>query len=200
MSRHLLFGLLTTASLWGALSLLVYPVPAAAQQPQAHRIAGQGDGPAAVVVQGGGNELRQAGGGELTEIATGHESRKYGARFSPDGRWVAYHSDESEEFEIYVTPFPGPGRRWQVSTSSGAYPEWSAEEQQALREEIEARQRELQDAQRRELGGLEERILPLINQIGHYIINSGGKRLRPAICWMMTPMRSSSRRLGVDSM
>jgi len=54
------------------------------------------------------------------------------AVFSPDGRWVAYHSDESEEFEIYVTPFPGPGRRWQVSTSSGAYPEWSADGRQIV--------------------------------------------------------------------
>ncbi len=30
-----------------------------------------------------------------------------GGHFSPDGRWVAYHSDESDEFEVYVTPFPG---------------------------------------------------------------------------------------------
>jgi len=55
------------------------------------------------------------------------EFQEAAAVFSPDGRWVAYHSDESEEFEVYVTPFPGPGRRWQVSTASGAYPEWSAD-------------------------------------------------------------------------
>jgi len=47
--------------------------------------------------------------------------------FSPDGRWVAYHSNESGEFEVYVTPFPGPGRRWQVSSESGTYPVWRAD-------------------------------------------------------------------------
>jgi serine/threonine protein kinase len=47
--------------------------------------------------------------------------------FSPDGKWVAYYSDESGEWEVYVTPFPGPGRRWQVSTASGAYPVWRAD-------------------------------------------------------------------------
>jgi Tol biopolymer transport system component len=60
------------------------------------------------------------------------EFQEAAAVFSPDGRWVAYHSDESEEFEVYVTPFPGPGRRWQVSTSSGAYPQWSADGSQIV--------------------------------------------------------------------
>ncbi len=55
------------------------------------------------------------------------EFQEAAAVFSPDGRWVAYHSDESGEFEVYVTPFPEPGRRWQVSTASGAYPVWSSD-------------------------------------------------------------------------
>jgi Tol biopolymer transport system component len=46
---------------------------------------------------------------------------------SPDGRWLAYHSDESGRQEIYVTPFPGPGRRWQVSESGGMYPHWRSD-------------------------------------------------------------------------
>jgi serine/threonine-protein kinase len=45
--------------------------------------------------------------------------------FSPDGRWLAYMSDESGNFEVYVRPFPGPGGRWQISTGGGAYPIWS---------------------------------------------------------------------------
>jgi dipeptidyl aminopeptidase/acylaminoacyl peptidase len=60
------------------------------------------------------------------------EFQEAGAVFSPDGRWVAYHSEESGEFEIYVTPFPGPGRRWQVSTESGAYPVWSGDGTQII--------------------------------------------------------------------
>ena len=45
-------------------------------------------------------------------------------RFSPDGRWVAYTSNESGRAEVYVTPFPGPGGRWRVSTAGGTGPTW----------------------------------------------------------------------------
>jgi Tol biopolymer transport system component len=45
--------------------------------------------------------------------------------FSPDGRWLAYMSNQTGRFEVYVRPFPGPGGIWQVSTQSGRYPVWS---------------------------------------------------------------------------
>jgi eukaryotic-like serine/threonine-protein kinase len=45
--------------------------------------------------------------------------------FSPDGRWLAYHSNESGRNETYVRPFPGPGGKWQISTDGGFYPSWS---------------------------------------------------------------------------
>jgi serine/threonine protein kinase/Tol biopolymer transport system component len=45
-------------------------------------------------------------------------------QFSPDGRWVAYQSDESGKNEVYVTPFPGPGGKWQISTGGGGFPRW----------------------------------------------------------------------------
>jgi Tol biopolymer transport system component len=48
-----------------------------------------------------------------------------GPRFSPDGRWLAYISDESGRFEIYVQPYPGPGGRRQVSTEGGTEPVWN---------------------------------------------------------------------------
>ena len=44
--------------------------------------------------------------------------------FSPDGRWIAYQSDESGRWEIYIRPFPGPGGKWQVSTNGGSRPRW----------------------------------------------------------------------------
>jgi serine/threonine-protein kinase len=44
---------------------------------------------------------------------------------SPDGKWMAYESDESGRFEIYVRPYPGPGGRWQVSLDGGTEPRWS---------------------------------------------------------------------------
>jgi len=45
--------------------------------------------------------------------------------FSPDGRWVAYQSDESGRDEVYVQPFPGPGSKGLVSTQGGTEPVWS---------------------------------------------------------------------------
>jgi eukaryotic-like serine/threonine-protein kinase len=49
---------------------------------------------------------------------------EYDGQFSPDGRWVAYGSDESGKDEVYVAPFPGPGGKWQISTAVGTYPRW----------------------------------------------------------------------------
>jgi eukaryotic-like serine/threonine-protein kinase len=46
-------------------------------------------------------------------------------RFSPDGRFIAYASDESGRLEIYVRPYPGPGGKWQVSTEGGSEPVWN---------------------------------------------------------------------------
>ena len=45
--------------------------------------------------------------------------------FSPDGRWLAYSSNESGQFEVYVRSYPGPGGRWQVSSDGGGKPVWS---------------------------------------------------------------------------
>ena len=46
-------------------------------------------------------------------------------RFSPDGHFIAYASDESGRLEIYVRPYPGPGGKWQVSTEGGSEPVWN---------------------------------------------------------------------------
>jgi dipeptidyl aminopeptidase/acylaminoacyl peptidase len=43
---------------------------------------------------------------------------------SPDGKWIAYESDESGRFEIYVQPFPGPGLKLPVSRGGGAQVRW----------------------------------------------------------------------------
>jgi serine/threonine-protein kinase len=45
--------------------------------------------------------------------------------FSPDGRWIAYSSDESKRNEVYVRPFPGPGMKHQVSSEGGIHPLWA---------------------------------------------------------------------------
>ena len=47
------------------------------------------------------------------------------AAFSPDGNWIAYTTDESNRYEVYVQPFPPTGDRWQVSSDGGEEPVWS---------------------------------------------------------------------------
>jgi Tol biopolymer transport system component len=44
---------------------------------------------------------------------------------SPDGRWLAYHSNESTQYEVYVTPFPEARPRFQLSRGGGMEPKWS---------------------------------------------------------------------------
>jgi serine/threonine protein kinase/Tol biopolymer transport system component len=46
------------------------------------------------------------------------------AQFSPDGKWIAYSSDESGRMEIYAQRFPGPGGKIAISTSGGAQARW----------------------------------------------------------------------------
>ncbi len=51
------------------------------------------------------------------------DSNEMGGQVSPDGRWIAYASDELGQWEVYVAAFPGPGGKWQVS-SGGSQPRW----------------------------------------------------------------------------
>ena len=63
-------------------------------------------------------------GGELQPFArTPFEEVE--PEFSPDGRWVAYASNESGRFEIYVQDYPGPGGKAQISTDGGTEPRWA---------------------------------------------------------------------------
>jgi len=55
-------------------------------------------------------------------VQTNFEERD--GQFSPDGKWIAYQSNESGRFEIYVQPFLGPGAKWPVSTNGGAQVRW----------------------------------------------------------------------------
>lgn len=60
-------------------------------------------------------------------IIIGGEGSQRSARFSPDGRYIAYASDESGPWEIYVQPYPALDRRWVVSSSGGTDPVWAAD-------------------------------------------------------------------------
>ncbi len=61
--------------------------------------------------------------GQTRSPVEGPFSAGHGA-LSPDGRWLLFESDESGRPEVYVKPFPGPGRTWPVSSEGGRYPEW----------------------------------------------------------------------------
>ena len=65
-----------------------------------------------------------AGGGEPSPLVT-DPGRQYGAEISPDGRWLAYASDESGRNEVYVRPYPETGGKWQVSSNGGIEPHWA---------------------------------------------------------------------------
>lgn len=65
-----------------------------------------------------------AGSAEPVLLA-GTAANEWGPSFSRDGKYIAYVSDESGQYEIYVQPFPPDGRRWQVSTEGGEEPIWS---------------------------------------------------------------------------
>ncbi len=62
----------------------------------------------------------------LTPIVAADKFDERAPTLSPDGKWIAYQSDETGKSEIYVRPFPGAdGGRWQISTAGGDEPLWS---------------------------------------------------------------------------
>lgn len=55
------------------------------------------------------------------------EFNETGGSFSPDGRWIAYASDETGQNEVYVQTVGGESGRWQISTQGGSHPVWSSD-------------------------------------------------------------------------
>src|SRR5437868_7327714 len=74
----------------------------------------------------------------LVQPADGSAARPYAAtaanetaaRISPDGRWVAYTSDESGRTEVYLDSYPLPGRRVTISSAGGVDPAWRGDGQE----------------------------------------------------------------------
>ena len=88
-------------------------------------------------------------------------NEQYG-QFSPDGKWVAYASDESGRYEIYVVPFPGPGGKRQISIAGGNLPRWRRDGKVLF---YVGANRRLMAAEIEDKGGALEvgRVLPLVD-------------------------------------
>jgi hypothetical protein len=104
-------------------------------------------------------------------------------QFSPDGRWVAYSSDESGRYEVYVQSFPTPGGKRQISTNGGTEPQWRRDgkelfylgtDQKLMVAEVKSGSAFDADVPKRLF---ETRALGLGAQFsGHYFLSSNGQR------------------------
>lgn len=69
-----------------------------------------------------------SGSGPPIQLAAAPQFSELHPALSPDGRWLAYSSNEAGQFEVYVRPFPNAGAgRWQVSNGGGGQPVWSSD-------------------------------------------------------------------------
>jgi Tol biopolymer transport system component len=65
---------------------------------------------------------------KATPVIVIKPSAQSGSRFSPDGKWMAYESNESGRAEIFVEPYPRTGQRFQISKNGGARPVWAPDQ------------------------------------------------------------------------
>ncbi|MEO8100776.1 MAG: hypothetical protein ABI811_23975 [Acidobacteriota bacterium] len=59
-----------------------------------------------------------------SEPFTKSGSNESHAQFSPDGKWIAYASDESKRLEVWMQPYPATGAKFQISLNGGTAPRW----------------------------------------------------------------------------
>jgi dipeptidyl aminopeptidase/acylaminoacyl peptidase len=62
---------------------------------------------------------------QVTRLVDLPGSAQHSSRLSPDGKWLAYASDETGRQEVWLEPFPTTGKRYQLTKDGGAHPQWS---------------------------------------------------------------------------
>jgi hypothetical protein len=72
--------------------------------------------------------IRPEGGTVFPILAT--PSNEMQARMSPDGKWIAYVSDESGSMEVYVQRYPELGERYKLSAGGGSQPQWRRDQRE----------------------------------------------------------------------
>jgi Tol biopolymer transport system component len=90
------------------------------------------DGKAVAFGEGGDIWMLPMDGERKPQPFIQSSANKAGASFSPNGRWMAYNSDESGRNEVYVVPYPKRDGKWQISTGGGVTPLWSADGRELL--------------------------------------------------------------------
>ena len=89
------------------------------------------DGQTLVLRSGADLHTLSVGGEQNSSPLLESEFLLFRPMVSPDGRWVAYESNEGGDFDIYVRPFPDvDGERWKVSTDGGGFAAWSPDAQE----------------------------------------------------------------------
>jgi len=72
-------------------------------------------------------DLRAEPGTASLDTVLATATAEGGARISPDGRWLAYHTESAARWDVFVRPVSGGPRKWQVSTTGSVWPQWSAD-------------------------------------------------------------------------
>jgi dipeptidyl aminopeptidase/acylaminoacyl peptidase len=85
-------------------------------------------GPSLTVPDSGAPRRSLGAGGPFAVLQSSFD--EIGGQFSPDGRWLAYASNESGRYEIYIQTFPEAGGKWQVSAAGGVQPRWQRDGQE----------------------------------------------------------------------
>ena len=85
------------------------------------------DGKSLLFIQGNELWVMELPGMETRQLLKAAATTFRNGQFSPDGKWVAYASNESGKWEVYVTSFPDAKAKWQVSNAGGDEPRWRAD-------------------------------------------------------------------------
>jgi Protein kinase domain/WD40-like Beta Propeller Repeat len=119
-------------------------------------------------------------GAVTPQLLLGGQFFKDAAMISPDGRWLAYVSDEGGQSTVFVRPFPAGDGRWQISTPSGIEPRWSGDGRELLYRDAAVLYRVAIDTSHGFAAGRPERLFDRVasgGSVHSYALAPDGKRI-----------------------
>ena len=119
-------------------------------------------------------------GARTPQLLLGGPFAKSEATVSPDGRWLAYVSDEGGQSSVFVRPFPAGEGRWQISTPLGGEPRWSRDGRWLFYREGPTLLRVALDTSHGFSAGRPERLFDRVasgNAVHSYAPTAAGKRI-----------------------